>query len=52
VEAVEVILDQVQQVVEMVLTLDLQMQRQQLQIRAVVEVLETVVPQDLQVHQE
>jgi hypothetical protein len=52
VEAVEVILDQVQQVVEMVLTLDLQMQRQQLQIQAVVEVLETVVPQDLQVHQE
>ena len=48
----EVILDQVQLVVEMVLTLDLQMQRQQLQIQVAVEELETVVLQDLQVHQE
>ena len=48
----EVTLEQVQQVVEMVPTVGLQMQRQQLQIQVAVEVLETVVPQDLQVHQE
>ena len=42
----EVILDQVQQVVEMVPTVGLQMQRQQLQIRVAVEVLETVVLQE------
>jgi hypothetical protein len=51
VEAVEATLDQVQQVVEVELVLREQ-RRQQLQIQAVVAELETVVLQDLQVHQE